>query len=322
MSYLGKRTERKQQERQKKKGLKIFLWILAAIFLVVGGYALYVYNQVKQTVEDDIRETVESIHHQPDKAEAGEETLNILLMGVDKREHDSGRADTLILMSLNPNTNSMQQISIPRDTYTDIIGHGTTDKINHAYAFGGTDMQVATVENFLDIELDYYVKINMEGLSELVDAVGGITVNNPIEWTDTGNDGYKKGYHYAKGPIELNGEQAMGFVRMRKQDPEGDAGRNKRQRLAIEAIIDKGASVGSVTRIDDILQVLGDNVSTNMSFDEMKNIFKNYKDTRNSQTSYQIQGSGQWIGPKWYLIVPDEEIQKVHNMIKEFNEKK
>ncbi|MBB6453644.1 LCP family protein required for cell wall assembly [Salirhabdus euzebyi] len=318
---MGRRTERIQEKKKKKKGLKIFLIILAILFIIAGAFALYVYNKVKSTVEDDMHEKVGSIDNDPSKVKDGTEALNILLMGVDERESDSGRADTLIILSLNPNTDSMQMISIPRDTYTEIVGHGTEDKINHSFTFGGADMTVATVEKFANIDLDYYVKINMEGLSDLVDAVGGITVDNPIDWVESGA-AYEKGFHYKKGEIELNGPEALGFARMRKQDPEGDVGRNLRQRLVINAIIDKGASVGSVTRIDDILDALGTNVSTNMSFDEMKDIFKNYRDARKNHTNYQVQGYGEYIGPYWYLIVPDEERQNVHNMIVEHNNKR
>src|SRR5699024_136687 len=101
-------------------------------------------------------------------------------------------------LTLKPESDEMQIVSIPRDTRTTIIGRGTEDKINHAYAFGGADMSIQTVENFLDIELDYFVRINMEGLKELVDEIGTITIDNEIEW----NDGT---YNFTKGPIEMDG---------------------------------------------------------------------------------------------------------------------
>src|SRR5699024_1362831 len=108
------------------------------------------------------------------------ERLNILLLGVDQRGNDSGRSDALMVLTLKPESDEMQIVSIPRDTRTTIIGRGTEDKINHAYAFGGADMSIQTVENFLDIELDYFVRINMEGLKELVDEIGTITIDNEI----------------------------------------------------------------------------------------------------------------------------------------------
>ncbi|MRG84798.1 LCP family glycopolymer transferase [Salinibacillus xinjiangensis] len=317
---MGKRTER---VKSKKKRLKKILLVLLIIGLGIGAYVFSIYHDVKQTVEDELHETITNIEYNPKKVQSGKETLNILLMGVDERENDIGRADTLIMLSLNPSTESMQMISIPRDTYTDIIGYGKKDKINHSYPFGvletgttkgGTDMTVATVENFLDVELDYYVRMNMEGLTELVDAIDGITVDNPIEFTQNGDQ-------FPKGEVHLDGPRAMNYVRMRKQDPEGDMGRNLRQRLVIQGIIEKGASVGSVTRIDDILDVLGQNMTTNMTFDEMKDIFKNYRSARHNQNNYQITGKGQYIGDIWYLMVADEEIQKVHQMIDDFSSK-
>jgi polyisoprenyl-teichoic acid--peptidoglycan teichoic acid transferase len=319
---VEKRSEYKKAKKKKRKGLKIFLTILAALILLVGGYVIYAYNQVKHTVDNEMHEKVDSIENEPGKVAKGKESIHILLMGVDEREHDKGRADTLIVLTVNPKTKSMQQISIPRDTYVEIVGHGTHDKINHSYAFGGTDMTIATVEKWLDIDLDYYVKINMEGLSQLVDAMGGITVDNPIEWTDSGKDGGIPGYHYALGEIELDGDNVMGFVRMRKQDPQGDVGRNLRQRLVIESLVKKGASVGTVTKLGDILDVLGTNVSTNMSFDEMKSIFKNYRQAASKNESYQIEGSGEYLGTVWYFMVSEEERQKLHDMIVDFAEAK
>src|SRR5699024_11700178 len=153
--------------------------------------------------------------------------LNILLLGVDERKYDSGRSDALMVLSLNPKDDSMQLVSIPRDTRTTIVGKGFEDKINHAYAFGGSDMSVATVENFLNIELDHYVRMNMEGLKELVDKLGTITVDNEIAW----NDGK---YDFNTGPVEMDGDKTMAYVRMRKQDPDGDFGRTERQRRSEE----------------------------------------------------------------------------------------
>lgn len=89
----------------------------------------------------------------------------------------------MIVLTVNPNDKSMQMVSIPRDTRTEIIGKGFDDKINHAYAFGGPEMSIATVENFLDIPIDYFVQVNMESFKDIVDAVGGVTVNNKLEFS-------------------------------------------------------------------------------------------------------------------------------------------
>jgi polyisoprenyl-teichoic acid--peptidoglycan teichoic acid transferase len=306
-----------------KKKRRMLIKIIASIVLVIsagiGIYAYSIYNEVKETVNTKIYRTVQSIDHTPEQKEKMEkkEPLNILLMGVDEREYDKGRSDTLIIMSINPNINSTQLISIPRDSRTNIVGMDFQDKINHSYAFGGTDMTVATVEEFANIELDYYVKINMEGLIQLVDALGGITVQNELDWYDTGY--YEIGFHYAEGELDLNGLQAMGFVQMRYQDPAGDFGRNFRQRQVIEAILKKGASVGTIGKIDEVLTVLGNNVETNMNFDDMKHLFQHYRDARNHIETYQVTGESRIIEDVYYLLVSDEERKKINKMIKDFN---
>ncbi|SES72274.1 cell envelope-related function transcriptional attenuator common domain-containing protein [Salinibacillus kushneri] len=317
---MNSREDRKKS--RKSKYLKIILGILLVLFAGTGTYAYNIYNDVKDTVDNKVHKPVDSIKLTPEQKEkiSNQEPVNILLMGVDEREHDQGRADTLIILSINPNINKMQMISIPRDSRTLIKGKGIEDKINHSYAFGGSDMTIATVENFADIELDYYAKLNMEGLVELVDALGGITVHNKLDWYDSGY--YEKGFHYEKGDLNLNGEQTMGFVRMRYQDPNGDFGRNERQREVIRAIIDKGASIGSIPKIDQFLEVIGNNIETNMTFEDMKDLFSNYRSASQNSTSYQVKGNGTKIDNIYYLIVSEQERDKIHDMITDFNQKK
>ncbi|MFC0525325.1 LCP family protein [Pontibacillus salicampi] len=313
------RQDKKKQKRKKGKWWKITLLTVAFFLLAGGGYLYSVYNDAKQTVDKKIHENVSSIDTSVgDKKMKEQKPLNVLLMGVDERSGDVGRSDALMVLSMKPSEDKINIVSIPRDTRTTIAGRGTVDKINHAYAFGGTDMSINTVENFLDIELDYYVKMNMEGLSGLVDAVGGVTVNNSLQWTDKGY--YQKGYVYDKGTIQLNGPQAMGYVRMRKQDPRGDVGRNERQRQVIQAIIDKGASFSSVNKIGSILDVLGDNMNTNLEFADMRKLFTSYRNVAKNVETYQMTGTGTTIGGIWYLQVPDAEVQKVHNMLQNSKE--
>ncbi|GGM24507.1 transcriptional regulator LytR [Paraliobacillus quinghaiensis] len=303
------------EKRKKNRWWKITLLVVGLVVLVGGLYAYSVYSDVKHTVNEDLHESVTSIDNKVTKEKVEEkEPLNVLLLGVDERQGDVGRSDTMIVMTLDPDNDRMQMVSIPRDTRTEIIGRGTVEKINHSYAYGGSNMAVDTVENFLDIELDYFVRVNMEGLKQLVDAVDGITVNN--------NLAFKNGGHqFDEGELELNGEEALAFVRMRKQDPKGDIGRNERQRQVIEGVINKGASFGGVSKINDILEVLGNNVSTNMDFSDMRSLVTDYSSARKNTETYQITGNGKFIGDLWYLIVPEEEVEKAHEMITNFPSK-
>ncbi len=304
---------RKDKRKKKRTWLKVTLSIIAVLIIAVAATGIYAANKAKTTVNTMQKDSDSIDKKQSATKVKDQEKLNVLLLGVDQREDDAGRSDALMVMSLDPANNSMKLISIPRDSRTEIVGHGTTDKINHAYAFGGVDMAIDTVENFLNTDIDYFAEMNMEGLSDFVDAVGGITVNNQLDWIDEGY--YEKGYHYAQGEIQLDGPKAMGYVRMRHLDPDGDFGRNARQRQVIQAVIDKGASINSVSKIDDILGALGNNVETNMDFSTMTDLFKNYRNVRQNSENYQMQGTGTTIDNVYYYEVSQEERDKVHDMI-------
>ncbi|WP_101842036.1 LCP family protein [Halobacillus sp. Marseille-P3879] len=308
------RRERKKRQRKKGRWWKVLLFVMA-LFIVGGSAVVYsIYQNVKSTVDQDVHESVDSIDNEVTKKKVeDQEPLNILLLGVDERENDRGRADTMIVMTLDPDNEKMQMVSIPRDTRTDIIGHGTVDKINHSYAFGGSDMAVDTVENFLDIEIDYYSRVNMEGLQQLVNAVDGVTIDNEFAFTNGS-------YSFPEGEQHLDGREALAYVRMRKDDPQGDAGRNERQRQVIEGVIREGASFSGVNKFNDILEVLGDNVSTNMTFSDMRKLATDYRAARKNVDTYQVEGDGTYIGEVWYLLVPDREVQKVHQMINDYAE--
>lgn len=305
------------RQEKHKKGKKKWIWItlIVLLLLIIGGcaYAYSIYHNVKSTVDNELHKPVEGIDVDTSKKKVEEkEPIHILLLGVDERANDKGRSDTMIVMTLDPAHEKMQLLSIPRDTRTEIIGKGFEDKINHSYAFGGSEMSVATVEHFLDIDLDYYVRMNMEGLAQLVNAVGGITVNNDQAFS-------QGGYTFNTGKIQLNGDEALAYVRMRKQDPKGDLGRNQRQRQVIEGIIDKGAGLNVVNQIGDIMNVLGDNMVTNMKFENMRGLAMNYRSARKNISTYQMAGHGTRIDGIYYQIMSDEEVAKAHKMITEFD---
>ncbi|PUW00550.1 polyisoprenyl-teichoic acid--peptidoglycan teichoic acid transferase TagU, partial [Cronobacter sakazakii] len=236
--------------------------------------------------------------------------ISILLMGVDQEDNGTGRSDSLMLFTLNPKTKSMKITSIPRDSYTEIVGKGKKDKINHAYAFGGIDMTVKTVENFLNVPVDHYIEVNMAGFKDIVDAVGGVDVNNDLEFTSRES-------HFAKGNIHLNGETALKYTRMRYEDPRGDFGRQMRQRQVIQAVIKKGASVSSLASYGDVLKAIEKNVKTSLTQDQMFDIQKNYKDCLENSEDIQIPGDGHKAADGiWYYYVPDAAKHDLTNKLR------
>lgn len=294
---------------------KILFWILGILGVILVGTGIYVYN-----VYSKVTKTLDEVH-QPLKRDSSpkrpeevsvkkESPMSILLMGADERGEDQGRSDSLILITLNPGTKSMKMVSIPRDSYTEIVGKGKKDKINHAYAFGGIDMSVNTVENFLNVPVDHYVEVNMEGFKDIVNAVDGVDVNNDLDFTDGG-------VHFEKGPLHLDGEKALSYSRMRKLDPRGDFGRQMRQRQVMQAVVKKGAKVSSLANYGTILQAIQKNVKTSLTQDDMFRIQQNYKECRNNIEEIQIDGEGKMMDGIWYYIVSDQTRQNLSKKLRE-----
>lgn len=285
-----------------------------ALIVLIGAfvYAVLFYNNLTNTaknihesidrdVSDKREEAVDFVERQP---------FSILVLGVDETDSDAGRSDTLIVMTVNPKLKSTKMVSIPRDTYTDIVGKDFKDKINHAYAFGGIKMSLETVEKLFDIPLDYVVQVNMESFKDVVDAVGGIHVTNTFD--------FKVDNHtFPRGEIKLNGKEALAFVRMRYGDSRGDFGRQDRQKQVVQSVLKKGASVNSLLHYKSIFEAISNNVRTNMTFDEMIDIQANYREAaRQIEQLYINEGKGKRMDGIWYYIMNEEELIKVKHALK------
>lgn len=306
----------KHKSKKKRRWPKI-VGIIVLLLLVAGGaYGYSIYHSLNKAVET--MHTPIDREKSPKRTEdvtfEQKEPFSVLLLGVDERKNDKGRSDSMIVLTVNPEVKSVKMLSIPRDTLTDIVGHGTRDKINHAYAFGGVEMAMDTVEGLLDIPIDYYVQINMEGFEDIVNAVGGVTVNNDLNFT-------YEGYTFEEGKLELNGKEALAFSRMRYEDPRGDFGRQLRQREVIQAVIREGASVSSLWNFDDIFKALGSNVKTNLTFEEMVDIQKHYKAASKDIEQIQIKtGSGTKIDGIYYYVIPEEELNQIQSTLQKHME--
>jgi len=301
----------KSHKRKSRKWLKVTGIILLFMFIALGIYSYTVYKTFKNavvTMHQPIEREISAKRETPVVFEK-KDPFSVLMLGVDEREGDKGRSDTIIVLTVNPNNNSVKMLSIPRDTRTNIIGKGKEDKINHAFAFGGVPMAMDTVENFLDIPIDYYMQINMEGFKDIVDAVGGVEVQNNLDFTSNN-------FHFAKGEITLNGEEALSFSRMRYEDPRGDFGRQSRQRQIIQAVINKGVSLSSLTNFSDIFTAIGKNIKTNLTFEQIVNIQKNYREAGKNIQQMEINETGTMINKIYYGLVSSEEKQRIQTELK------
>ncbi|KHF35913.1 Transcriptional regulator LytR [Paenibacillus sp. P1XP2] len=237
----------------------------------------------------------------------------MLVLGVDQREHDRGRSDAMIFLTVNPAKQSMLMFNIPRDTRTEIIGRGTVDKINHAYAFGGVNMSVKTVEHFLDYPVNYYVRVNMEGFARIIDSLGGVDVDNPFAFSYAG-------HRFDQGQLHLTGQEALMYSRMRFDDPRGDMGRNARQRQILQQVIKNSLNIATVTKIESLLDEVADTVKTDITFEDMKTFLMDYRTDLKKIDQVEISGQGQRIQGIWYYLVNDKERSRIHQLIKQHME--
>ena len=273
----------RRQQKKKKKGRVAFVFIcLFAIIAVLGTYYASKINNTINTITQSVGNRTEQEANEIIK---NAKPINVLLLGIDNgaygRTEEDGRSDTMLLLTINPTTKKSQLLSLPRDTYTEIVGTGGYDKLNHAYAYGKAPMVINSVEKLLDTTIDFYVQINMEGLMEFVDAVGGIEVTSPLTFT------YEE-RTFIQGKTEtLDGESALRFARMRYDDPEGDYGRQKRQRIVIEKLVEKLMSFSSVANFEQLMNAVSKNVKTDLPIGQVMALKNTYGPAVTSQNLTQ-----------------------------------
>lgn len=267
--------------------MKKWKWIvltLTGICLLLlfrsGGYVYHKASQTLKEVQVPVKASVET-----EKTVEQKKGLSFLLLGIDQRKNETGRSDTIIVVTIDPKTNTSQMISIPRDLKTDIIGNGSNDKINHAYAFGGPQMALDTVSHLLKIRIDYFAEINLAGFTDLVNAVDGVRVKNDINFS------YYE-MQFPKGELLLNGKEALAYARMRHDDPRGDFGRQIRQRQVVQAVVDKMTEDFSIRRFNAVLEALGKNVKTNVPFSVARTVATDYRDALRNVKTLSLDGSG------------------------------
>lgn len=289
---------RHKQKSRWKRVLAITIGILAIFFIAGGLFVWSMYRDVNETVTK-VNENLE-ISEERKQVETIEEkrSVSVLLLGIDRRDEEQGRSDSIIVMTLNPETDEGAMLSIPRDTLTEIVGRGMNDKINHAYAFGGAEMAMDTVEALLDIPIDYVVEADMQAFTEVIDALGGVTVTNNFAFSSDG-------YSYPVGQVELTGASALSYARMRYDDPNGDFGRQERQRAVVAAIIEKGRSDFSVDNVTKLLDVAGNRAKTNIEFNELVTLSTDYMQAFRNASTLRLEGSGGLASDGIYYWNPD-----------------
>ncbi|HEM6186481.1 LCP family protein [Streptococcus suis] len=310
-------------------GKKIFLMSLAIVGLTLGAGLIYgasLLNFSTGTISKTYKQLDGEKEITPIDAT---EPLTILLMGVDMDQAtrggdwEGGRSDSMILVTVNPKTKETNMMSLTRDIMVEIAeangeSSGTVEKLNHSYSYGQAPMAIATIEKMMDINIDRYIEINMDGLVELVDAVGGIEVNNTLGFPISISE-HEPAYTSIVQPGKqlVNGDQALVYARMRYDDPEGDIGRQRRQREVIMAIIKKLLQLDGLTQYKKILTAISNNMRTNIEISPATiPSLLGYKDSVSKLNSYQLRGVDQMVDEIYYQLPTSEHLLEMQNILK------
>lgn len=238
--------------------------------------------------------------------------INILILGVDvgdvnlKDNDDIKRTDSILVANYNPSIPELKLISIPRDTLIQV--NGKNNKINAAYAIGGIKYTIASVEDILGVDINYYAKLDYEGFRKIIDAIGGVDmeITQNMNYDD---DAQNLHIHFKKGEVvRLDGKKAEEFFRWRKNNDgsglaDGDLGRIENQHKLISKVIEKLKSVSIIPKINNILNIIPEYISTNMPGEDILKYGLNFiKIDKSNIAMHTIKGDAKYINGISYLV--------------------
>ncbi len=255
---------------------RIFVFLTVVLLLGALGLTFIFMPRGKKLANDNKIENKEAIE-EPEKISIfneDEDIVNILLIGIDSSDvtyevdENSKRADTIMLLSIDPKFDRVRLLSIPRDTYYKLKGYDNY-RMNAAYSRGGIDLQVSSVEDFMGVKIDHYVTVNYEAVEELVDAIGGVEVYTPeYKYTDPSTVppleiNFEEGLHL------LDGKESVKYLRMRKIYKDQDLDRIKAQQDFIMKIFDKMKSPKMLLKLPRLVSIANKHVETDMNYGQL-----------------------------------------------------
>ncbi|KGX87201.1 LCP family protein [Pontibacillus litoralis] len=325
-------TLRYAQKRKKKRRRRLLLIFLLFIFITIGtgSYIIYqAYDAVKGS-HQEINRPGNKSELREEAVKIGNDPVSILLMGIEDYETDgqNGRADTQIVVTLNPETAKMTMTTVPRDTmmnYTaeEAGAYAGTHKINSSYAYGSisgygsTKLTVEKVEELLNVPIDEYVSVDFQGFVDIVDALGGVTVDVKEAFTEKNIFDDNNLVTFEKGPMKMNGEEALAFVRMRKHPANTVYSREERQRQFIKAAIDQSVSARTIFKLNKISDIVHASVDTSLTPSEIYALQRKYKSMDPSTIkTLEIEGTNSKNGV-YYFTPLQESLNDVSTQLKQ-----
>ena len=248
--------------RKTTKKHRIWPWIVMVLVFIgaaLGGAYF---------ASTSLLEKPSSQSKQEEELLTAKDKATIMIMGVDERDDDVGRSDTLMIASIDPKTKQASLLSVPRDTRVKIKGHGF-DKINAAYAYGKQKLSQDTVENLLGVNIDHYVIINTKSFKKVIDAIGGIDIDVPkrMHYEDPWEDDGGLIIDFQPGMQHMDGAKAVTYVRYR--DEEGDLGRIRRQQDFMRACMEKVLSPAIIPKLPAVIKEVMESIETDLTFRQL-----------------------------------------------------
>lgn len=287
--------------------------VLIGAFLLRKQLAVFAFDMfLSDKVEKSLDRTYKPIYDTEDTVGIDDDPFSLLLLGIDQRDKEVGRSDSILYTVVRPKDNRILLLSIPRDSYAEIVGKDKQDKIAHAYAFGGAKMSVESVEQLLRHPVNHYAAINFKGFRDVVDALGGVEL--PIT-----EDIQNRSRYHDKFLIEANkpiytGLEALNYVRYRE---DSDMNRMERNRIFLQALMKRMVQLDKISHLPELLEIAGDNLDTDILPSDMIGLAKMMllKDSLPSFTSYSLDEEGKIMDDIWYGILDEEDLDYARNLI-------
>ncbi len=304
------------KRKKRNKAMRIFWSVLAVILIAIGGFAFYEYNTVKNAADTAYKSGGLGDAENGSKSSvlSSSKPIAILLMGTDTgalgRTY-KGRTDSIMVAVLNPKTKKTTLVSFERDQQVNLPDYPehSPSKLNAAYAYGNAKELAKVLKKYYNIPINAYVLINMGGLKTIVNKVGGVDIAPILSFS-------YEGYTFTKGvKTHMDGAKALAYSRMRYDDPEGDYGRQKRQRQVLSALLKKAESATTLLN-SSFISSLSKQVQTDLTFSDMTSMAKNYLSATNNLSTDYTHGTGYMQDGVSYQKISTSERQRISNLIR------
>ncbi|RAI83081.1 LytR family transcriptional regulator [Macrococcoides goetzii] len=299
----------------------ILILLSLSLVIVPVSYAAYLYSTTKGAIDLSFSKNSDKSNLREKAVDPSMDHISILFLGIDdsisRRENgqkvSEARTDAMILATFDRSNKQIRLVSIPRDTLAYIPSVKQYDKITHAHAEGGPESSMHAVENIFNVPVDYYARINMQAFVDIVDELGGIEFDVPFDINEpTKLD--KGRIKVKKGKQLINGDEALALVRSRHVDT--DLGRGKRQMQMIEAIVKKAKDTNSISKLDELVEIVGNNAKHNLTFENITSLASYYTSNDVAFKQMQLKGTDYMYNGVYYYNPVFEHIYKISKLLR------